>query len=679
MTNESHQSTSGQPTISRRGLLVGTTALGLAAAHAVTTAGAGPAAAAPGEPLGPINYDSAALTGAARGAAYLDGAVYIASRHNVAEGTIRLAAFDPFTGEAVSVHDLDIGARSGNNVLTADDRYVYIGAAGNASVWRFDPSTGTAEPFAPIGTASTWTYRLRVDGDDLWIGTYPTGALFRADRATGAVEEFGQVGRSQYTTAIAADPDYVYAGTAAPGDLRAYARDGSVAYELTPFLEDSPVGILDVAASNGFVYVSCGRFLISMRPDGSERIVRDIPADDRYIDQLTVTPDGRVLALARLTTNYYEITDAGFDLLGTPWHDAENAGFFAVDDTTVVGATGLGHVWSSTIGGEAIVTETASRGFGYPESVQSMLAHRNGTVWAAGHFAMTVHHPKRRNNGAGHGNQQPSRVPPDRFDIGGEPKSMAQTRSGTVVAGLYPSTRIVAIHPHTYEIRDFGPIDNDQMRPLAMAYDSVRDQVLVATTAKQRLHTGALTFVDPRTGEMEVRRDLLPNQNLRNVVIAGDYAYVAGDTFAEASEERELLVASIAEIDLRTRTVSRVFQPREWDSYEDIHVTDGVLYAVGRRPNGAWFAFDLAAEEVVLEGDTGGYGGLGGLRGQVYCWNVFDHNIQRLIAADGGSEHIVYDDVPNGWYNRPELAFGHNKRGAWGMYGTDLAWFPLRT
>src|SRR5690606_26723554 len=160
MTNESHQSTSGQPTISRRGLLVGTTALGLAAAHAVTTAGAGPAAAAPGEPLGPINYDSAALTGAARGAAYLDGAVYIASRHNVAEGTIRLAAFDPFTGEAVSVHDLDIGARSGNNVLTADDRYVYIGAAGNASVWRFDPSTGTAEPFAPIGTASTWTYRL---------------------------------------------------------------------------------------------------------------------------------------------------------------------------------------------------------------------------------------------------------------------------------------------------------------------------------------------------------------------------------------------------------------------------------------------------------------------------------------------------------------------------------------
>jgi hypothetical protein len=668
------------PTLTRRGVLHGTGALVLAAAAAAVapSAGARPAIlpSAMGPALEPVLHDSAALTAAVRGAAYLNGVVYIASRHNVGPGTIRLGAFDPFTGASVAVHDLDIGTSSGNNVMTADDRYVYIGPAGSQSVWRFDPVTATAEPFATQGASNTWTYRLRVDGPYLWVGTYPTGKLLRVDRASGAVADLGRVGASAYTTSIAVDDQYVYAGTAAPGDLRAYTRDGSVAHDLTPFLETSPVGLLDVAASGGLVYASCGRFLISMRPDGSERTVRDIPAEDRYIDQLTVTPDGRVLALARLTTNYYDVTGGGFELLGRPWQDVENAGFFAPDDDTVVGVTGLGHVWSSPIGGQATVTDTAPLGFGYPELVQSMLAHSHGDVWVAGHFAMTVHHPKQRNNGQGNHQQEPSDVPADRFDIGGEPKSMTETADGTVIAGLYPSTNVVAIDPVTYEIRSFGPIDNDQMRPLAMAYDAARNQVLVATTAKQRLYTGALTFVDPRTGTMEVRRDLLPDQNLRNVVVAGDFAYVAGDTFAEATSDRKLLVASIAEIDLRTRTVTRTFQPRDWDSYEDVHVEDGILFAVGRRPAGAWFALDLETEEVVLEGAIGGLGGLSGHRGRVYSWDTLGKDIRELGAGPGGST-VVHEDVPNGWYNRPELSYARNVAGTWGMHGTNLAWFPL--
>jgi outer membrane protein assembly factor BamB len=334
-------------------------------------------------------------------------------------------------------------------------------------------------------------------------------------------------------------------------------------------------------------------------------------------------------------------------------------------------------VWSSPIGGQATVTDTAPLGFGYPELVQSMLAHSNGDVWAAGYFAMTVHHPKQRNNGQGNRNQEPSAVPSDRFDIGGEPKSMTTTADGTVIAGLYPSTNVVAIDPNTYQVRSFGPIDNDQMRPLAMAYDVARDQVLVATTAKHRLYTGALTFVDPHTGEMDVRRDLLPDQNLRNVVVAGDYAYVAGDTFAEATSDRNLLVASIAEIDLRTRTVTRTFQPREWDAYEDIHVEDGLLYALGRRPSGAWFALDLTTEEVVLEGAIDGTGGLSGHRGHVYSWDGYSNDIQQLPAGGGSSTTVLYEDVPNGWYNRPEPSYVRTAAGAWGLYGTRLAWFPL--
>lgn len=396
------------------------------------------------------------------------------------------------------------------------------------------------------------------------------------------------------------------------------------------------------------IHVASGRDIVSMRPDGSQRVVRPIPVEDRYVDKMTVTPDGRVLALARLTSNYYEVTADGLELLGTPWQDVENQGFFAIGDQTLVGVTGVGHVWSSPIGGEATVTATAPTDFGYPEFVQSLLAHTEDSVWAAGHFSMTVHHPKPRNNGQGNRHQSPSTTPSEWFEVGGEPKSMAETADGTVVIGLYPSTKVVAITPGSLEQRLLGTIANDQMRPLSMAYDAARGDVLVATTAKQLLYTGAVTFVNPQSGAFEVRDDFLPEQNLRNIVVDGDFAYIAGDTFAEATSERLLETASIAEIDLTTRTVSRLFEPRDWDSYETITVSDGILYAVGRRPNGAWFAFDLATETVIAEGDGGGYGGLGAHLGNVYLHNLWGSSIQQLSLEGGGSDTVLYDDLPDG-------------------------------
>lgn len=653
------------PLPSRRSLLIGGGALAASAAVVAPARAEQPAPE-------PTLAGPAALTAAVRGSAVLDGQVHIASRHNPVPGVIRLGTFDPFTGEQVAVHDLEIASTAGNNAMTADDRYVYLGPAAHTHVWRVDPTTGQAEPFAEVGGAGTWTYGMRVHGEHLWIGTYPTCRLLRVTLATGEVLDCGRVGTSQYATAVAADDETVVAGTAAPGMLKTYSPAGEELADLTEHLLDSPVGILDVALSEGTIYVSCGRFILSMRPDGSERVVRDIPAEDRYVDKLTVTPDGSVLALARLTSNYYEVTAEGLEPLGAPWQDVENQGFFAVDDDMVVGVTGVGHVWSAPIGGEALVTSTATTDFGYPEVIQSMLLHSSGDVWVGGHFAMTVHHPRTPrfpgDRGLGTGRE------PDRFEADGEPKSMAELADGTVIAGYYPSTRVVAYHPVTHEPRLLGVIDDEQMRPLSMVADDRRGQVIVATTAKQGLFTGALTFADPSTGEFEVRRDLVPDQNLRNIVVVGDLAYTAGDTWAEASSERKLPTATLTEIDLRTRTVTRVLTPREWESYENIVVVDGVLFAVARRPNGAWFALDLATEQILGEGDTGGYGGLGVLRGAVYSWDLWTDSIQQL-SPGGGNETIL--EVPNGWYNRPDLEIDQRAHGMWGMHGTDLAWFPL--
>lgn len=659
------------PKVSRRSLFYGT---GAVAGAALLLPGLSTMATAnPAWSAEPILEGPAARTAAVRGSAYLDGRVYMASRHPVGPGVVRLGVFDPFTGEELAVHDLDLGARSGNNAMAADDRYIYIGPAGSTHVWRFDPETSEVERFVEVGPANTWTYSMRVHGDHLYIGTYPDAALYRVDRASGERESFGRVGASQYTTGIAVDDEHVFAATAAPGEMKVYDHDGALLADLTEHLTESPVGVLDLAVSNGIVYASSGRFIVSMRPDGSERVVRPIAEEDRYVDKLAVTPDGRVLAIARLTSNYYEITATGMDLLGKPWQNVENQGFFPIDDETLVGVTGPGHVWSSPIGGEALVTATPLTGFGYPEALQSLLAHSDHSVWAAGHFAITVHYPAERGEDPG-----PARRDPVLFEVNGEPKSMVETTDGTVVAGMYPSTDVVAIDPVTHELRTLGTIDNEQMRPLAMAYDAARGDVLVPTTGKHLIHTGAVTFANPSTGAFEVRRDFLPNENIRNIVVDGDFAYIAGDTYAEAkSEPGPLEVASITEIDLRTRTVSRTFQPVDWASYEDITVRDGILFALARRPQGAWIAFDLETETVLAQGDIETSGGLGSHLGSTFLLAGNIGTIFEVSEADGGTQTALYEDVPNGYYNRSELSFVDGAAGAWGMYGTDLAWFPL--
>lgn len=672
---------SDQPVLrpDRRSLLLGA-GVG-ASALAVSTLAPTSQAAPPGNDRSPTEADPtiegpASLTAAMRGSIYRDGLIYAGSRSLVAPSTFRLGAFDPIEGAQVEQWDLDFGSTGGNIGIAQDEQFLYLGPAGSAWVWRFDPTTGDAEQFAEVGPATTWTYSMLVHGEYLWVGTYPEGRLLRISRASREIKDFGRVGASNYTVSIAVDEQYVYAATAAPGDLKVYHHDGTLAYDLTSLLPDSPVGVLKIVLLEERLYVSVGRFVLSMLADGSDLISHPIDEDDRYIDHFAVTPDGRVLALARTTTKYYEVTSDGLQLLGQPWQDAENVGFFALDDGTIAGVTGPGHVWSSPIGGESTVLWGADTGFGYPEKAQSILAHSDQSVWVGGNYSMTVHSPRPRNYGQGNRKQQPSDVEPIRFQVAGEPKSMVETSDGLIVAGLYPSTHIVAIDPGSTQQTLLGVIGNEQMRPLSIAYDEPRGDVLVASTATHGLHTGALTFANPSSGQFDVRRDFLPDQNLRTVAVHGDFAYIAGDTYAEAATERPLEVASIAEIDLRTRKITRSFQPREVASYERIAILDGVLYAVSRRPNGAWFALDLTDEEVIAEGDTGGYGGIGIHRGNVYVWDHFTDSIQQLTLDEGGTNTVVYDDVPtDGWFNNPEFAFVRTLRGFWGMHETDLAWY----
>lgn len=175
--------------------------------------------------------------------------------------------------------------------------------------------------------------------------------------------------------------------------------------------------------SGELLYIASGRELITIRPDGSERVSRPIPDEDRYIDQLAVAPDGAVYALARLTTNIYRVDADSLTPIARPHDEVENILLDLTEDGRFVGVSGVGDVWTVRPDEDAEVFSLTATDFAYPDEVQSMLLHSRGQrLWVGGHYSMTVHNLE----------EQTSRS----FYAPGEPKAMVQGADGTVYADL---------------------------------------------------------------------------------------------------------------------------------------------------------------------------------------------------------------------------------------------------
>ncbi|WP_298330960.1 hypothetical protein [Haloactinopolyspora sp.] len=611
----------------------------------------------------PELFGTAALTGAVRGGTRIGDTIYFTSRHPVNQGAARLGAVDFRTGQLEYTVDLDLGNASAGNMMCTDGTHVYIGSSGSRYIWRYTPGADSAEALVDLG-ASRWVYSMSVHGEHLYFGTYNDGTVRRARLSDGVIDVvYGRVSTSMYATGAAADDDYVYGGSSAPGRLLRWPKEGGDPVDLSGHLSDSPVGILDMLVTGGKIYVACGRQVISMNPDGSDRVSRDILEDDRYVDKLTVAADGSVYAIARLTTNVYRVTETGLDHVAQPFDHVENQFLGVADDNTIVGVTGLGQVWWIPPGGEATVFDAAETEFGYPDETQSMLRRRNGDIWVGGHFAMTVH---RLSSGQ-----------VDRFFVNGEPKAMVEGSDGTVYAAMYPSAQVLAIHPRTFEVTLLGKIEG-QMRTMDMNIDHKRNVLMIGTGPSSGRYDGALTFVDLDTGAFETRKDILPDHRVHGIAHDDTTAYVVGDTVGEGNSQPLLPVAEVAAVDLDTREVlwRRVLK-EDWLSYEDVLLDGNLLYFMGRRPNGGWFAYDLKTEQIVREGDLGGYGAFGSAKGAIYAWVHFALEITELPSRVSETGQTLYSPVPNGWYNNPFFNITANGKHTWGMWGSQLARFDL--
>lgn len=612
----------------------------------------------------PELFGIASSTAAVRGATRVGDLLFFLSRHPIEQGAARLGAVNFRTGELEYTLDVNLGNGAAGSTMTTDGTHIYIGPSGGSHIWKHLPGSTEVTQFVNLG-GSRWVYSMNVHEDHLYFGTYNDGTVRRARLSDGVVDvTYGRVSESMYATGADANSQYVFGGSSAPGTLLRWPKEGGEPLDLTSKLSESPVGILDMRVTEDQIYVACGKFLVSMDMDGNNRVAREIPAEDRYLDKVTIAPDSTIYAMARLTTNVYKVTDTALEKVAQPLNYVENQFLGVVEDGTIVGVTGLGHAWWVPPGGQATVFDTAETEFGYPDEPQSMLLHSNGTIWVGGHYAMTVH-----DIAAG---------TEERFLINGEPKGIVEGPDGVVYAAMYPSATVISIQPDTHEIEEFASISG-QMRTMDMDYDAKRQVLMVGTGPTAKRYDGAVTFIDIKTGNVDIRQDILPNHRVHGIAHDEQIAYIVGDTVGEGNTEPLEPVALVAAVDLDSREVLwREALREDWASYEDVVLVGDVLYCMARRPRDHWFAYDVAKKEIIDSGNLGGYGGFGEHDGHVYSWVHWALEIAELPSEVNPDYRTIYAPVPNGWYNNPFFCITPDGKYTWGMWGAQLARFQLQ-
>ena len=623
--------------------------------HPAHAAAASPAScSAPGY----TTFGPASLTGAIVGATVLDGKAYVVTRGLKPP---LLAEIDLATRKVVREFRLPdapaAGEAEGAWATTVSGGKIYIGTYPVPDLYSFDPATGEVKHLRSFGRNGgfVWSLTTAPDGT-IYAGTYPDGKVWEYAPATGAVRDFGVLAAGErYVRAVAADADNVYAGLLDKGRLVAIRRsDGSVRE-----LAQGTTGIGAVAEHGDRVLAASGTTLLDVRKDGTD--LRSVDLGGVTLDTIAFGADGTAYLASRPngTIYRYRTGDTAPTELGTP-RLGEETRRLVPDGDRLTGFAGSGGMWSMDLTTKAVtytdlIEAGLTTGSERPQSI--LLDPGRRALYVGGHYSVTVRDLRT-------GGQRRLWVP-------GEPKAMVR-RGGKVYAAIYPSGQIIELDPRTGRIRSLGYLGQGQQRPWDLEYDPRTDKLLVATAPLGANLKGALSVVDPDTGDKQVYVDVIPDQSLMSLSLdsARGVVYLGGDVLGGGGAPPTRTSASVAAFDLRTREVLWQVDPVPgYRTFQDVKVHDGVLYGVYKR-TASWFAMDLATRTITHQGPLPGYGEIEVHRGRVFASTYFGGGNVHVLGTEA---KLVATGLGDEWYTNPQLAFEPGSWDAWALVGRDLA------
>ncbi|MEU8302892.1 hypothetical protein AB0C84_04960 [Actinomadura sp. NPDC048955] len=607
---------------------------------------------------GYTTFGPASLTGAIVGATVLDGKAYVVTRGLKPP---LLAEIDLATKKVVREVRLPdaptAGEAEGAWATTVSGGKIYIGTYPVPDLYSFDPATGEVKHLSSFGRNGgfIWSLTTAPDGT-IYAGTYPDGRVREYVPATGAVRDFGVLAAGErYVRAVAADADNVYAGLLDKGKLVAIRRSDGAVRELA----QGATGIGAVAERGDRVLAASGTTLLDVRKDGTD--LRSIDLGGNSLDTIAFGADGTAYLASRPngTIYRYRTGDTAPTELGTP-RLGEETRRLVPDGDRLTGFSGSGGMWSMDLTTKAVtytdlIDAGLTTGSERPQSI--LLDPGRRELYVGGHYSVTVR--DLRTGGK------------RRLWVPGEPKAMVR-RGGKVYAAIYPSGQIIELDPRTGGIRSLGYLGQGQQRPWDLEYDPRTDKLLVATAPLGANLKGALSVVDPDTGDKQVYVDVIPDQSLMSLSLdsAAGIVYLGGDVLGGGGTPPVRTSASVAAFDLGTRKVLWQTDPVPgYRTFQDIKVHDGVLYGVYKR-TASWFAMDLATRTITHQGPLPGYGEIEVHRGRVFASTYFGGGNVHVLGTEA---KLVATGLGDEWYTDPQLAFEPGSWNAWALIGRDLA------
>lgn len=517
----------------------------------------------------------------------------------------RFSAVDLVTGERLMTQVIQ------NSTLTwayatTPDRDVYVATA-SGEVYRFDPDELSLTLIAnrPLGETYFWEAEANEDGD-VFFATYPGGKLLRYTPATDEWTDHGTlVEGNSYVRSLAVDGTDVYAGGG--------TSDAVVVHVDTRTGEQSRIELPEGYRDQEFVYDTsiAGDTLFVRTTPANEILVHDL-VEGEWVDTipsavgLEVSPPVQTLDSGTERTEVliprigggmiaYDLDTreqrtvsidlGGASARGWSLQEVELDGFPGESLVTAT-SKAVFHVWNPQTGETRSVRSDANP---TPFLIRSLGTGPQGDVWAGGYASPPG----------------VARVDAQTGDFTllpgpGQVEGLV-AHEDLMVIGTYPGGRLYVhdtTEPWENGTNPAAPltIGHGQDRPVALA--SAGDVVAIGSVPDYGQLGGALTLLDPSSGEMTVLEDLIADQTVialayRDGLIYGGTGIWGGLGTEPSTTEGQLFVLDPQTQEVVFRTVP---VPGEENVSGLAFAADGQLWGMTANE---LFRFDPETREVV--------------------------------------------------------------------------------
>ncbi|WP_262679698.1 hypothetical protein [Paenibacillus sp. J5C2022] len=443
------------------------------------------------------------------------------------------AVIDVLTREVLRTHPMP-GVEAAWGVKIATDGRVYIGTHYDGGLYRYTPADNSFQYLGRFGEETHVFSLVAGSNGEMYTGTYPSGKLYKFDPVSDSILEIGQFDPTQrYVRSLAYDATrgvlYVGLSGTKARVFKYLEQDGSFTELLASRIPGGGDQYtftygLDFANDRLFVKFSNGDLLV-MRAEDDTVEYYDPSGMDIHSEKVSPIPGEPGKALFTYSGDYYvydSATQSSSLLKGV--QDGMNfysGAFVSLNDPawpghTFVAVGRYGHIlyYNPALDRAEVLPSLYS---GAPILIQSIHQGPDGKIYAAGYMSgFTSYDPV-------------TGAVSDTHTLGQVEASV--NRNGKMIIGAYAGSRILEYDPalpwssqnpkQLFDLRAHG-----QDRPFAMAYAEDRDTLIVGTVPSPDSLEGALALYDFQTEQLDVFKNIVPNQSIISVVYKDGFAYV---------------------------------------------------------------------------------------------------------------------------------------------------------